>query len=130
MLFNFEQAVKYLKKAESENNEKIDKFLYQEALFYLANSLMFYIGETKDGYTSEGYGYLDKADLEQILVVINKCIGVDSFSKYGILCQYLKADFLLENASKEEAFNIFNSLRGFFPNANVLEYRLKNLEAL
>lgn len=130
LLFNFEQAVKYLRKAEAEKSDKIDKLLAQEILYYLSYSLMFFINQTKDGYKAQGYGYLDKNDLEQVLTVINKCVNFDAFSKYGVMCQYLKADFLIQNDSKDEAFNILNGLRGFFPNPNVLEYRLKNLEAL
>lgn len=130
MMFNFEQAVKYLKKAEADSSDKIDKLQVQEVLYYLSNSLMFFIEQTKDGYKAQGYGNLNTSDLEQVLNVINKCVALDAFSKYGVMCQYLKADFLIQNDSKDEAFNIFNSLRGFFPNPNVLEYRLKNLEAL
>ncbi len=127
-LLNFEQAVKFLRKTKFEYSDDIDKYLFQEVLYYLSYSEIMFLKETKDGYISTGYGYFDQNDIDGILKNINACINIDEFSKYGLMCKYLDVDFLIENDKKLKALEILKNLREYYPNPNVIEYRIKQLE--
>jgi len=128
-LFNFETAYKNLQKAYQEFKENYeDKNFYQELLYYFAYAEFLFLRETKDSYTASGFGYLEQNDIDNIISKLDQCILIDAYSKYGVLCKYLKSDMYIENDTNDKALDLLKELRGSFPNPDALEYRINSLE--
>jgi len=128
-LFNFESALKSLKKAYTEYKEAyVDKLIYQELLYYFSYTEFLFLKETKDSYTASGFGYLDQSDIDSIIKNIDTCIEIDVYAKYGVLCKYFKADLYIEHDLKDKALDLLKELRGTYPNPDLIEFKISNLE--
>jgi tetratricopeptide (TPR) repeat protein len=130
-LYQFGNSSEILLKAiyEYEKNIKLyDAALAQECYYYLTLSYSINSKDVKERF--RGYGGVDQTEIKKAISFVDKCIDINPKSKYGLQCQFQKADLLIDLDEYDQALKLLMVLRLSFPNQLIVESKIKWLEGV